>query len=912
MALRKSYQIYAKIGFKALQANKPYILLIFVFFIWGMAVNAQDRPKKTPLNLEFKKDSLIKKTDSIPGTVLQDTTKTDSTAADSLKQKPFLLDVITYSADSIPMSRKDHRIYMYNNAEVQYQDYDLKAGTIIIDYTTNEVYAGRIKDSTGSYTQTPDFKQGSQEVKPDSIRFNFDTKRAIIINSRSEQNLGEAFNVFAEKTKKENDSVYFMKEAKLTTSETPDDPDYYIRIRKGKFVPGKKVIASFSNLYLANVPTPIAVPFAYFPMTETRTSGFIMPTPGQNNQRGYFIQNGGYYFAASEYFDLALTGDYYTNGSYGLRAESSYKKRYKFNGSFRIRYENLVNSQKGFDDYSRSSIYNIQWSHSQDSKSSPNSRFSASVNLGSSQYYQESVNQLNTSNFLNNTLSSSVSYSKTFPEYPSLNLSLTARVSQNTQTQSVDATLPSLQANLERIYPFASKDGAKKGIFQNINFQYSMSADNQINTTDSLFFTSKMFEDAKFGVKHTVPISTNFKLFKYLSTTVSGTYNDVWQLQTIRENNYDPITGLQTRDTLSGFDRYGTYNLSASIGTTIYGTFRFGDNHKIQAIRHVMRPSVSYGYTPGFDQYYDEYIADEKGTTVEYSRFENGIYGAPSIGNSNNVSFSLSNTLEAKVRDDKDSTATEAKKITLLNSFNLNTSYNIVADSLKWSPLRITGGTQLLKNKMSVNFGTTLDPYAIDNNGRRINTFNINNGGSLFRMTNANVNVSYSLNSKSFSGDGDDKDETDNTASGGRNDDLFGKSQDFSDSRTMNNENTKDKNTPTKYYANELPWDLQFAYSLTYSNSNRQNEITTNSLMFSGNVDLTEKWKVGVSSGYDFKEKGFTYTQLRFQRDMNSFRLNFNYVPFSSRSSWYFFIGIKSSILSDLKWEKRSEPSRSF
>ena len=367
----------------------------------------------------------------------QDIKEKDSIVSiDSITKQPFLLGKITRNAKGyIKIDKTKGKLYLYDNAELYYQDTELKAGIIILDYNKNEVAAGRIKDSSGKLIQPPFFKQAGNEVNPDSIRFNFDTKKAIIWNSKSEQN---GMNVSALATKKENDSVYFIKEAKVTTSKNIEDPDYYIRIRKGKFIPKSKIIAGLSNLYIANVPTPIFLPFAYFPLTENRRTGFIFPSIGQNNDRGYFIQNGGYYFAPSDFFDVALLGDYYTNGSYGFRTEIKYKKRYSFNGSLSARFENLINGERGLPGYSKNNIYNIRWSHSQDSKSNPNSRFSASVNLGSSNYFRESVNQLNTPNFLNNTLNSSISYSKTFRSYPSVNVSLTASHSQNTRTQTVN------------------------------------------------------------------------------------------------------------------------------------------------------------------------------------------------------------------------------------------------------------------------------------------------------------------------------------------------------------------------------------------------------------------------------------------------------------------------------------------
>ena len=827
---------------------------------------------------------------------------------DSLGKTNLLLGKITRNAKGyIKIDKKKGKLYLYDKAELYYQDTELKSGLIILDYNKNEVSAGRIKDSAGNLIQPPYFKQAGNEVNPDSIRFNFDTKKALIWNSRSEQS---GMNVSALATKKENDSVYFIKEAKVTTSKK-EDPDYYIRIRKGKFIPKNKIIAGLSNIYIADVPTPIFLPFGYFPLTQNRATGFIFPSVGQNNDRGYFIQNGGYYFAPSDFFDVTLLADYYTNGSYGFRAESKYKVRYKYTGSLSLRFENLINGERGLPGYSKNNIYNIRWSHSQDSKSNPNSRFSASVNLGSSNYFRESVNQLNTPNFLNNTLNSSVSYSKTFRGYPSVNLSLTASHSQNTRTQTVNMSLPTLQANVERIYPFVKRNGQKKGILKNINLQYSLRGENRIQTSDSLFLKKEMFNDARYGMKHSIPLSTNFKFLKHLSVSIGGRFEEIWAGQTIKRNDYDVINQIQgKKDTIKGFDRFNKYNFNASIGTTIYGVFNFKEGKKIQSIRHVMRPSVTYGINPSFEKYYDEYIIDANGNTAEYTRFEGGFFGTPGNTFSSSIGLGLSNVLEAKVRD-KDSTKIEPKKIKLLNNLNFSTSYNIAADSLKWSPVRMTTSTSLFEDKLDLNLGATFDPYAVDKSGRRINTFNVNDGGGLFRMTSANINLGFSYSSKNSKNDKSKG--FDNSRSGGRNDDLFGRANDFADSsfdEEEEDENDNEDENDTSFYQNKIPWDIRIAHSLTYSNNKKQRDISNNSLMMSANFELSKKWKVGGSSGYDFKNKGVTYTQLRFERDLDSWKMNFNWVPFSTRASWYFFIGIKSNLLSDLKYDKRRLPDK--
>ena len=831
----------------------------------------------------------------------------DSLKNDTIKKtKNALEDIVKYKAkDSIVFNKVKNEIILYNETNVQYTDIDITAGIDVINYEKGEVYAGRLKDSVGEYTQHPVFKQGSDVIEPDSIRFNYRNQKAIIRNAYTKQ---DENNIKGEIIKKENDSTYFMKNAIITTAEDLDDPDYYIKVRKAKFVPKKKVIAGFSNMYIVDIPTPLAIPFAYYPMVSGRTSGLIFPTFGEVNNRGYFLQNIGYYFVISDNFDLSLTGDYYTNGSYGLRAQSAYVKRYKYSGSFNLSFENNIYSMKGLPDYSGSRMYNIQWSHSKDGKANPNSNFSASVNLSSnSRYYQESYNQANTSNFLNNTMMSSISYSKTFPAYPSINLSLSASHSQNTNTKSIDMTLPSMRASMERIYPFAREGQTKKGLIKSLNFQYSMQADNRFSTYDSLFFTKKMFDEARNGVRHSIPVSTTAKLFKYVTLGLNSSVNETWQFKTIRRKDFNSNTGKVGIDTLSGFDRFMTYNLGASLGTTIYGTFRFGKNAKIQAIRHVMRPSVSYGYNPSFDQYYDYYISDAYGNRSQYTRFEGGIYGTPSLGESQSIGFSLANTFEAKVKQ-KDSTDAEPKKVMLLNSLNFSSNYNVITK--QFSPLNITGGTSFFNGKLGVNFGATLNPYAIDNNGRQMEKWNIDNGGSLFRLTNANISTNYSFSNKDKKDKNKDK-QTGNVA-GGRTDDLFGSSKPLSEVQDMdkNRKEGEVKDEKKTFYKAVIPWDITLAHSLTYSNQARENKISNNSLMFSGNVSLTPKWQVGVSSGYDFVNQGFTYTQLRFERDLSSFRMSFQFTPFGYRSSWYFFIGIKASMLSDLKWEKNKEPDR--
>ncbi|OIQ28547.1 MAG: organic solvent tolerance protein OstA [Bacteroidetes bacterium MedPE-SWsnd-G2] len=915
MTFQKPSHTFTKIHLKALRTNILQILFTLSFTVFiNISGVAQERPVTTAnIKPERQKESKTITPESKPINL----TENDSIEFDTIIKPPQMItDVVTYKAkDYVSMNQKTGKITLYNEALVLYQDMEITSGTIVIDNNTNLVYAGRIKDTAGNYSQKPVFKQGQNVIEPDSIVFNMKSQKALIFNSRSEQSGGY---ISSEVAKKENDSVYFLSNMRFTTAEDEEDPEYWIQTRKAKVVPNKKVVTGSSNMYFYGVPTPIYVPFAFFPLTKKQTSGIIFPSFGEetSNDRGYFIQNGGYYFAISDYVDLAVLGDYYTNGSYGLRLESNYALRYKFRGNLSFRYENLITSERGFPDYATSSVYNLRWSHNQDAKANPNSRFSASVNLGSSSYYQDSANQLNQSNFLNNTLSSSVSYSKTFEGDPVVNLNISATHTQNTNTETINMTLPTLQGSMGRVFPFEPKVGAKKGIIQNINFQYNLRGENRIETTDSLFFKSEMFDEARLGMQHSIPISTNFKVFKYFSVSANANFEENWTFNTV-EKYYDTEEEEEVTEDKSGFDRFSTYNFNASIGTTIYGMFPFkkeGTDPKIQAIRHVMRPSLSYNINPSFDEYYDTFeIIDADGTTLEeYTRFEEFMFGSPGQNYSSSIGMTLGNNFEAKVRD-KDSTATEPKKIQLLNNLNFSTSYNIAGDSLNWSPVRISGGTQILNDKMNINFGMVLDPYALDNNNTRIDKFNIDNGGSLFRMTSANMNISYNLSSDSFKETGKDKrGKNESLRSGGRADDLFGKTEDFADRRLGDDDQDEEDKGPIDAYNYKIPWSLRLAYAVNYSNSARQNEISSHSLMFSGDIEIAPRWKVGASSGYDFKNQGFTYTQLRFERDLLSWRMNFTWVPFSDRSSWNFFIGIKSSLLKDLKYDKRKQPDQSL
>ncbi len=880
--------------------------------------------KPAPLQQQLSKEVITDTTNlSVEDLAkLKNTKETDSVKKDTLK-KGFLTDIVeTYAKGYKKLSKAENKMYLYDEAKIVYEDFELEAGTIVLNNNNNQVFAAGITDSTG-YVQSPVFKQAGNVVEPDSLFFNFKTKKALIYGSKTKD--GE-LNIFSEASKRVNDSVYYMQNAKFTTAEDLNNPEYYFLARKIKFVPDSKIVTGLVNMYIADVPTPLGLPFGFFPLSKKQSSGFIIPTFGDNRNRGgFFLQNGGYYFAISDYVDLQVLGDIFANGSYGLRFDSNYAVRYKFNGRVSFRLERLFQEERGFPNFSEQRIFNFRWNHNQDQKANPSSRFSASVNLGSSQFFRQSVNQINTGNFLNNTLNSSISWTKTIDAGPGMNLNVSATHNQNTNTEQINLTLPTLQFSINRVFPFEPKFRAKKGALENINVQYNLRGENRIQTTDSLFLTPQMFKDSNLGLRHSIPLTTNFKIAEYFSVSTSLNYDETWVFKTFNPR-FDETRQTIVRDTVNGFDSYRTYSANASIGTTVYGQFNFGDNKKIKAIRHVIRPSIGYSINPGFDQYYEDITIPGIGTNEDRieqrSRFEGTLYGAPSQNFSSSMNIGVTNDFEAKVRK-KDTTLVGEdayKKVKLLNNFAINTSYNFAADSLNLAPINVRGNIPLFNEKLNINVIGAFDLYGLDSNNRRINTLNINNGGSIARLTRANISFGYRISNETFTkkkdGKDDDEEEEQDLSnnetflSGGRPDDLFGSGDPLNPGLNRNRIDEEPKTDDSEFYNYKPPWNLNFQYAMTYNNTARQNEISSHSIMFSGDIELSPRWSIGASSGFDLVDPGFTFTQLTFNRDLKSWQMSFNWRPIGQQRSWFFFIGIKSGIFRDIKYDKNREPDR--
>ncbi|MDB2385356.1 putative LPS assembly protein LptD [Polaribacter sp.] len=888
-----------------MQSNLTYILLLTCLFICKISFSEEKNPKKRWLQLYQKDSTIIKNTDSLPIQV------TDSTKSDSIKKpKESIEDIITHTAKGYTIQNaKEKTVTLYDEAHVVYTDIDLTAGEILINYITNTVRARGIKDSTGTgYVQRPIFIQGGEQSEQDSIIFNFKTERAIIYGLKTKQ--GEMF-TYGTKTKRVNDSTIYVRKIRFTTSEK-ENPDYYIGTDKAKLVPGKKIIVGASNLVLADVPTPIILPFAYFPLTQTRTSGFLIPAfdPG-NSSRGIGMQNGGYYLALNEYFDLTVLGDLYSNGSWGTRVSSKYKVRYKFSGNFTFSYENNVSGIRGFDDFSKSTNYNINWTHRQDTKSSPNSSFSASVRLGSSQFYRQTLNQISVAQSQTNSFNSSINYSKNFIGTP-FNMSLTATHQQNTNTENIQMTLPSWNINMDRIFPFVGKDGVQKTPIEKMGFNYTMQGQYLVTTNDDDFLTPAMFNDTQAGMQHRTGTSTNLKVMKFFTLSPSINYEETWHFDYINKF-YDPVEDEVVTENNTGFRSYREYNTGASLSTNIYGTFPINKG-RLKAIRHTMRPSISYTYRPDFADAYTRSVQQSVDPLDldEYTIFDDGLYGGPSSGLSNSIGISVNNVLEAKVAPKDPDSDEEDEKVSILNNLNFSTSYNMAADSLKWSPVSFSAGTRLLKDKLAVNLSGSFDPYTVNESGTRINEYT----DGFLRLTNASLTANYSLSSKDFQKQDGKKQEQNGNQDVG---DILG--SDINPTDRFNNgtinggppQNGEETEKTTKLYAADIPWSVTIAYSSTFADDGLTGlQVGNHSLMFSGNLELTPKWKLGYSSGYDILNGGFTFSRLNFTRDLDSWQFNFNWVPFGTQTSYTFFIGVKSSLLSDLKWDKNKPADRTF
>lgn len=799
----------------------------------------------------------------------------DTIRNDSTQSKPLFYDLIDYNADdSVRFSIQEKKVYLYGNGFVKYLTTELRADYIELDMDKKLAMATGVPDSVGKLKGTPKFKDGGQEFESTELHYNFDTKKGYVTEIITQE--GEGY-IQGKTTKKMSDSVYCVKHGMYTTCDEHDHPHFGLNMSKAKMIKDKKIFVGFTNLELEGIPLPIFIPFGFFPITKKATSGIIMPTYGEERMRGFNLRGGGYYIYINDYIDMNITGDIYTNGSWGLQYATQYRKRYKFNGNLNFTISKNYVSEKGLPDYQESSDWSVRWTHTQDGKANPYSSFSASVDMSSANNNYYNANTVD--GIANQRKQSSISWSKKWPESP-FSLSGSFNHSQNSRDSSIAITLPNLSLRMTQIYPFRKKgkSGEMKW-YDNIGVSYSAELRNSIQTKEDKLFKSSFERDWSNGFKHNIPISLQFKIAKDVTFTPSLNYNGYLNLKTI-EKIWIPDTSANggqfiTRD-VPGLNYSHDYSASGSIGytPTIYGMFMFKPGCKVVAIRHMIRPSISASYTPAIKplgNYKKSYFDGEK--EVEYDIHEGLTYRPNTTGGkqSGSISFSLDNNVEMKVRNDKDTTGDEEfKKVKLLESFRLSTSYNPFADSMNFSNISISARTKILNNKVDLNFSGTIDPYAIDTNNVRYNKYH----GKLGRLTNATISTNFS-----FSADNGQNKEKKNDLVGGFYDDYM----DF-----------------------DVPWNISISYNFTYSRPSPYRSPTISQIVnFSGDLSLTPKWKLTFQSGYDIKNKEVTSTSFSVTRDLHCWEMTFNCMPFGQHQSYNFEIHVRSSLLRDLKLTKR-------
>ena len=853
----------------------------------------------------------------------------DTTSAK--KKSSMLLDAeVKYEAkDSMRFDFEKKKMYLYGDAKIDYGDISLTAYAIELDMDSSLAYAHGIVDSLGVESGLPVFKDKSGEYTMRTMKYNFDTKKAIINHIVTEQ--GEGF-VVGDRAKRVNEKVYFMKDAKYTTCDNHDHPHFYLNLTKAKVIPGKKTVTGPAYMVLLDVPLPVALPFAIIPNTKSYSSGIIIPSYGDESTRGFYLKQGGYYWAANEYFDLKILGDIYTKGSWGLHISSTYKRRYKFSGSFSADIITNIYSEKSLPDYQKNNDFSIRWNHSQDSKANPDQTFTASVNFSTSSYNKNNIgNVVNTQALSTNQKSSSISYSRKWAWNP-FRLTASLLHSQNSRDTSISLTLPDLSiASTRRFYPFKPKKsaGSSNNPFHNINLNYTMSMKNSISCKErDLTFEPSSFSTLwKNGMKHTIPITTNFKLLKYFSFTPSFNYTERWYLNKTRKIWDEESQKIVKLDPEQGFNRAYDFSMSIGTSTKIYTFYRpiraiFGD--KINAIRHVMTPSVSVSYTPDFSEprygFYDnfQYYDAKKNEVVDYkySYYDGYLYGTPGSAKSGKLSFSLGNTLEMKVKTDKDTTG--FKKIALLESLNLSSGYDFMKDSMRFDNISMSGRTKVFGT--SVSFSAGFDPYGVVASPKgqavRVNRGAIKVNNKLVHLKNASLSFGIQLSPDTF------KKKDDNQANEDEDDydedwSLRAAESDTPEAGAQIDKNLKQNEenvTNDGYVAFDMPWSVSINYSLRVSQGSFKAETASydykisQSINVNASLSLTQKWKFSISSGYSFDEHKLSQTSIGITRDLHCWTMGFNIVPVGLYKSYSFNIAVSSSILQDLKYDQHNSP----
>lgn len=876
--------------------------------------------------------------DSIPQrayTILPDTSLRDSLYKDTVrKSKSALEEPVSYSAkDSITFDYTNSRAHLFGGSQVNYQNLQLTADDISLSLDSSLVHASGRPDSTGAIQGKPLFKQGEDEYEPDRISYNFKTRKAFISNVYTQE--GEGF-MQSREGKRDSSGVMYVQNGKYTTCDA-EHPHFYVSLTRAKMHPGKNVIFGPAYLVVEDVPLPLAIPYGFFPFSSSYKSGFIMPTYGDETTRGFYLRDGGYYFAINDKVDLKVLGEFYTKGSWGLSAQTNYKKRYRFGGNFYFSYQNTKEGEKNMPDYSVSKSFKLTWSHRQDAKANPTQTFSASVNFATSSYERNNLTSMyNPESYTQSTRTSSVSYSKSFSKV-GLTLSGTFNLSQNMRDNSISVTLPTLSISQSRFNPFKRKKAAgKERWYEKIAMSYTGTLANSINTKEDKLFHSSLVKDWRNGMRHQVPISASFSVLNYINVTPSFTFTDRMYTHKVMQG-WDTERQDVQRDTVYGFYNVYNYNMSISANTKLYGMYRpmpwFGGK-KIAAIRHVFTPTVSFSYAPDFSQsrfgFYDSYVkTDANGnvSTVRYSPFSGMMYGTVGQGMTGSVTMDVANNIEMKVRTDKDSTG--YRKISLIDELGGSLSYNMAAKRRPWSDLNLRARIKLTKKyTYSMNAVFATYAYEKDENGRvYVGDHTEWSRGRFGRFQGTAQNITYSISNETFrklfgkkhrtttSDDEldeelDEEEETDPT--------MQNVDPDRKKGKTGANQESNGDVDEDGYLKFSLPWSINIGYGVTIR-ENTQGRFNdkrmrypyklSHTLNFSGNIRISEGWNINFSSGYDFNMHKLSMTTASLSRDLHCFQMSCSMV-ISPYTSYNFTFACKAGTLADaLKWKKQSSYS---
>ena len=803
--------------------------------------------------------------------------------------------------DSTIQDFQHNKIYYFGGAVIKYEDIEINADYIEFDFEKHTVFAKGLPDSLGKIKGKPVFTQAGQKYLSDEMSFNFDTKKGIIRKVFTEDNDNY---LHGDKIKKMDDGKIHIRSGSFTTCSNPEHPHYEFHFNRAIVIPDDKIVAKVLYAKIEETPLPVAIPFALIPTAKGQRSGLIIPSFGESANRGYYLENGGYYWAINQHMDLQLIGDIYTRGSWAVKPTFRYVNRYKYSGSLAASYAINKVGVEGSADYTESTDFKIRWTHKQDPKARPKSSFSADVYIVSNNYNK--YNAISTTEYLSNTFQSSIAYQTSFAN--KFYLTVNGSHSQNTLTHIMTVTLPEITFTMNRIYPLKNVGKAgKKHWYSELNLSYTANAKNYISMADSLFFKDHWLDKMQNGLQHRVPINLPIKLFKYFTWTTSVNITDKMYLQYYKKEwDIDTTgTGFVRTDTIPHFSNVFTYDMSSNITTKIYGMFRFKKG-PVRAIRHVFTPTIGFSYNPDYSEkfwnYYSTYI-DGNGKEQKYSYYQGSIFGAPSAQRSGRITYSLSNNLEIKVPSRKD-TVTGLKKVVLIENLTLSGNYDLAKDSLNWSYLTVSGRTTLFKN-FSVQYSSIWDPYVLDSAGtKQLNKYEWDVNKRLFRKKSVawNFSASYTINDKTFGKKNKNKNKGD-------------EEKPLVSSPNASEEELNDiHNNPNGYVDWSTSWSLSLSYNLRLTNNLsyinwllHDNRSTVQTLGLQGEIKLSPKWKLSAQTGWDFETKKISYTSVTIYRDLHCWEMRFNVIPYGTYKSWNFQINVKAAALQDLKLTKKKD-----